>query len=181
MMFPAQTIMPARLCDQRGLVDVRIAAFLRGRSMRATRELAEGGTREGVRGDWAGRGLEWVWNVTVNPSSPKRDLRFWLREVLAPQACKGLKPAEVINLILPVTLRQFAPGRVMDLLLCDYQHLHNLKSASQLPSGRFTPREALVHFLARRRLVTGPGAVPAARELFPPEPSTHPRHDLHPG
>jgi hypothetical protein len=138
------------LCDRRRLIDLKGAAFLRGKSMRAMQHLAEGGTRHGRQGELFEPGLEWVWNVGVNPASEKRNLRFWPREVIAPETCRELTLLAVIDLVLPTGLHRFAPSQVAELLLCDYQHLYNLKAAGQLPRRTFTSRAALIKFLTKR-------------------------------
>jgi hypothetical protein len=144
------TITTATLCERRRLIDMRGAAFLRGKSVRTMQHLVEGGARRGREGEAFEPGLEWVWNVGVNPASEKRALRFWAREVIAPETCRKLTLPDVINLVLPDGQRRFAPGQVADLLLCDYQHLYNLKAAGQLPGRRYTRRASLIKFLTKR-------------------------------
>jgi len=70
-------ITSAALCERRRLVDLKGATFLRGKSLRAMQLLAEGGDRREARDEVFEPGLEWVWNVALNPAGGRRDLRFW--------------------------------------------------------------------------------------------------------
>ena len=125
------------------LTSVDGVALLRRSNRRAIYKLVDGGTL-------FDRGLEWVFNIAVDATSPKRELRFWTREILAPETVAGLSLEQVLGNILPTTIKNFHSGHAVQILMCDYQHLRNLKSARVLPSDESTPRPALVKFLTQR-------------------------------
>ena len=54
----------------------------------------------------------WVWNFASAADGIKRDLRFWAREIVAPETVKGLKLAQVVDMVLPKARKHFHAGEL---------------------------------------------------------------------
>jgi hypothetical protein len=100
-----------------------------------------------------GDGLQWVWNVAVNPKSKIRDLRFWAREVIAPEMTRGLSLEQVIAFILG-DRKIFHAGDVCQLLRVRRPTLRSLRKMLggklQSRGGALFPRAGLFEFLKLR-------------------------------
>lgn len=134
------------LPDDNRLTSVDGVALLRHSTRRAIYNLVEGGSLFEP-------GFEFVFNIAVDPDCRNRELRFWLPEVKTPAAVAGLPLAQVLARLLPPTVAHYATGHVTQLLLCDYQHLRNLKLNGVLPLTDTTPRTALEKFLTQRLVI----------------------------
>ena len=109
---------------------------------------------DGAAGSISEEGLVWVWNVAVDPAGEKRDLRFWFREVIAPETTKKLDLDEVIALVLG-DRKNFHAGEVCHLLRVRRPTLIELRgelNGRLKSSGAFFPRRALRDFLHARWL-----------------------------
>jgi excisionase family DNA binding protein len=104
--------------------------------------------------------LRWVWNVS-NGTGEVRELRFWAREIVAPELTRELTPAKALELILgdsPLAVRKDWRGvEIAQLLLVSRPQIFRLHEAGELPGvivgGTLkVKREALKTFL-RTRLV----------------------------
>jgi hypothetical protein len=60
---------------------------------------------------------KWVWNVAADPEGEIKCLRFWSRELIAPQTVKGWNLDRVIKSILPPGRKQYHSGYVETTLL----------------------------------------------------------------
>jgi hypothetical protein len=102
-MSTVKTTMPAPPLNHRTvLVKVDFILDVRGVSADVAYDMADGG-------------LQWVWNVAVDPAGKIRDLRFWSREVIAPETTRGLDINDVIDLILG-TRKNLHAGEMCHLL-----------------------------------------------------------------
>jgi hypothetical protein len=121
--------------------------------------------RERADGDSLFGGFIWVWNVAADPDGEMRDLRFWAREIVAPETVKGWSLDRVIKSILPTKRSQYAAGEVRDTVLgLSGQALMRLRSElnGQLAANSsFFPREGIENFLRDRWL--GANRVAAGR------------------
>ena len=123
-------------------------ALLTRKPIRAIYAMADGG-------DLVDGKLIWVWNVATNPAGDKRDLRFWIGEIIAPARQQKLTLAEVINFLVPPKRREFPAGEVCALLQVRPITLSELRlelnGALRANSG-FYPRAGLVKFFTARWL-----------------------------
>ena len=62
---------------------------------------SRGVTPESVYEDVDSGRLLWVWNVAADFSGPKRELRFFAQEVIAPEFARQQKLNDVIKLLVP--------------------------------------------------------------------------------
>lgn len=101
-------------------------------------------------------GFRWVWNVAANPNGEIRELRFWTREIIAPETTVDLSLDNVINSILPPIRKQYPAGEVANTIFCIGRDL--LASLRVELNGKlaanssFFPREGLERFLRTRWL-----------------------------
>lgn len=110
--------------------------------------------RDRADGDLFG-GYVWVWNVAVDPSDEaRRDLRFWAREVVAPETVRGWDLDRVLKCILPLRRANYPAGEVRDVVLgLSGQALMRLRSElnGQLAANSsFYTRAGLEKFLRAR-------------------------------
>lgn len=102
--------------------------------------------------------LLWVWNVAANSGARNRDLRFWAREVIAPEMCILLTPTRVVGMLLGDGTRQhWSIAELSLLLMCSKQHVHDLIRTKALPKAKhenkaIIPRAGLQRFLTERML-----------------------------
>jgi len=102
--------------------------------------------------------LRWVWNVSA-AGGPLRELRFWARELVAPDACRDLDLDHVVNQVVGMESREYLrSGEVAHLLLVSDPHVGRLWKAGALPgliAGRTLKlrRDGLVKFLQERIVV----------------------------
>jgi hypothetical protein len=100
-------------------------------------------------------GLRWVFNVAADPNGQVRDLRFWTREVIAPETTEKFSLDQVVKMLLPPARKEYPSGEVCELLQIRRRSLADLRE--QL-NGRlaancsFFPRAGLEQFLRRRWL-----------------------------
>lgn len=115
--------------------------------------------------------LLWVWNVAANPNGEIRDLRFWAREVVAPETTARLTLDQVTKMILPSERKQFHSGEVCFLLRLRRPSLKELRvelNGQLAANSSFFPREGLEKFLRTRWLGTsrsGAARAVAARRV----------------
>ena len=106
-------------------------------------------------GDLVGGNYVWVWNVAVNPAGEKRDLRWWIGEVLAPKRQAALTLEQVIVRLVPPHRREFPAGEVCRLLQVRPITLSELRGELQgalRSNSGFYPRAGLVKFFQTRWL-----------------------------
>ena len=99
----------------------------------------------------------WVWNVSAGRGDV-RELRFWAREIIAPETTKHLTVAMALNLILGLERLHWRGTEIAHLLLVSRPQIFRLHESGELPGeivGRTlrVTRAAVVHFLTQR-LVT---------------------------
>jgi len=130
------------------LVKVDTVRHFTGLSADAIYERADGDSLFG--------GYVWVWNVAADPAADQRDLRFWAREVVAPETVKDWTLDRVIKSLLPPKRSQYPAGEIYTTLLSiSRQSLMRLRGElnGQLAVGSsFFPREGLETFLRKRWL-----------------------------
>jgi hypothetical protein len=106
--------------------------------------------------------LRWVFDVSaVTNSQPGRlrELRFWAREVIAPETCRELAPEAVVDQVVGVKEREhLRSSEVAHLLLVSDPHVGRLWQRGLLPgliAGRTLKlrRDGLVTFLRERIVV----------------------------
>ena len=101
--------------------------------------------------------FRWVWNVSAGQGDV-RELRFWAREIIAPETTKHLTVAMALNLILGLERLHWRGTEIAHLLLVSRPQIFRLHESGELPGeivGRTlrVTRAAVVHFLTQR-LVT---------------------------
>lgn len=97
-------------------------------------------------------GFRFVFNVATEPNGI-RDLRFWTREVIAPEQTAKISFDRAISIILPEKRSQYPAGEVAHLLHVRRPTLMRLRAqlAGRLEStGSFFPRSGLESFLRSR-------------------------------
>lgn len=101
-------------------------------------------------------GYTWVWNVAADPSGEIRDLRFWAREIVAPETVKGWNLDRVIKAILPPKRSQYPAGEIYTTLLSvsrpSLMKLRSELNGQLAANSSFFPREGLEQFLRNRWL-----------------------------
>lgn len=111
---------------------------------------------ERADGDSIFGGYAWVWNVAVDPAGEQRDLRFWAREIVAPETVRGWDLERVIKSILPVKRSQYPAGEVYTTLLSisrpSLMRLREELNGALGANSSFFPREGLEKFLRSRWL-----------------------------
>lgn len=116
-------------------------------------------------GDSLFGGYVWVWNVAEDLNGENRDLRFWAREIVAPETVKGWSLDRVLKSILPARRSQFPSGEVCNALLSisrpSLMRLRPQLNGTLAANSSFFPREGLEQFLRTRWL--GAGARPPLR------------------
>lgn len=92
--------------------------------VRAARGQGADRVREGVDGDE----YQWVWDISANTTAGRhyRELRFWAREVVAPEHCIMLSPHQVVGMVLGDGRTEWTVSDLTLLLLCSKQHIHDL-------------------------------------------------------
>lgn len=112
--------------------------------------------RSGVDTDMFKNCYKWVWNVAADPNGEITEFRFWTREILTPEATRGLSLDQVIHSILPMNRTQYHSGEVANAILCVSRDL--LASLREELNGKlganssFFPRDGLERFLRNRWL-----------------------------
>lgn len=98
--------------------------------------------------------FRWVWNVSAG-TGDVRELRFWAREIIAPEQCAKLSLPLALNLILGQERLHWRGTEIAHLLLVSRPQIFRLHEAGELPGEivghtlRVT-RSALVNFLTHR-------------------------------
>jgi hypothetical protein len=148
------------------LVTVSTVQAISGLRYDLVRRLVDGG-------DMFHRGFVWVWNFAVREDG-ERDLRFWTREIIAPETCESLRLADVVSIILPESRVQFPAGEVTRMFSLTHTALMRLRErmgGRLQTSGSFYPRYALDNFLRTRwvgaQAANGGASVPASRTFLP--------------
>ncbi len=105
-------------------------------------------------------GLRWVFDVSAVDGGPRdgrlRELRFWVREIIAPETTRTLTPAQVVEQVVGTPSREhLRSGEVAHLLLVSDPHVGRLWQRGMLPgviAGRALKlrRDGLVKFLNER-------------------------------
>lgn len=130
------------------LIKVDTVMHLTGLSADAIYERAVGNS---LLGEFA-----WVWNVAADPAGKIRDLRFWAREIVAPETTKRLSLDRVMKLLLPPKRVQYHSGEVCNTLLSirrpTLQQLREELNGKLAAHSSFFPREGLEQFLRTRWL-----------------------------
>lgn len=99
--------------------------------------------------------LQWVWNISAGRGRCA-ELRFWAREVIAPELCILLSPLQVIGMVLGAERQVWGAADLEALLLCSKQHVHallrsDLKEPGAARRGRKTvTRATLERFFLNR-------------------------------
>lgn len=141
--------MPLRRCV---LVTAEMVRACRGLNGRHVRQQIEEGK------------LQWVWDISMRSAergvrNAKRaarhckELRFWAREVIAPELCILLSAEAVVDLVLGSERQQWSAAELEHLLLCSKQHAHALLRGPLKCAGRGlkrVSRERLRAFLLER-------------------------------
>lgn len=158
-MLDAQQTLNARA----DLVTASAVQGISGLRYDAIRKLVDGG-------DFFHPGFVWVWNFAVR-SDGERDLRFWTREVIAPETCGDLGLGDVLEIILPASRKHFHAGEVMRMFSLTPTSLMRLRDqlGGRLESsGSFYSRDNIDNFLRTRwcgvqanNLVASGGTPPA--------------------
>jgi len=101
--------------------------------------------------------LRWVWDISVRGGSV-RELRFWSRELIAPDTIAGLGAAQVIDLIVGAAQRaRLHSAEVAQILLCSRPHVMRLVRSGELTGAlnghaRWIDRASLILFFHHRLL-----------------------------
>ncbi|MDE2098209.1 MAG: hypothetical protein KGL39_13220 [Patescibacteria group bacterium] len=144
--MPATLDTPTRTNAGRAdLVTVSAVQYLSGLRYDLVRRLVDGG-------DFFHPGFQWVWNFSVCTEG-ERDLRFWAREVIAPETCGDLGLGAVLDIILPATRNHFHAGEVTRMFSLTHTALMRLRGqlgGRLQTSGSFYTRAGLEHFLRTR-------------------------------
>lgn len=93
--------------------------------------------------------LRWVFNLSAT-GGYRRELRFWVREIVAPETCGRLTLAEVVDLILG-RREHFRRGELEIEWVCNHMTISALlrSRALKLQAGKI-PRSSLCAFLKTR-------------------------------
>jgi hypothetical protein len=75
--------------------------------------------------------LRWVWDVS-NGAGAVRELRFWAKEIIVPEFCTALNPAQAINQILGSDRARWRGVEIAQLLLVSRPHIFRLHEAKEL-------------------------------------------------
>lgn len=98
--------------------------------------------------------LRWVWDVSTGEGAI-RELRFWAKEIIAPEFCAGLKATKAVAEILGSDRARWRGVEIAQLLLVSRPQIFRLHESGELRgavvSGTlYVDRAALEKFLARR-------------------------------
>lgn len=98
--------------------------------------------------------LRWVWDVS-NGAGDVRELRFWAKEIIAPDFTGSLTPREAINQTLGTDRARWRGVEIAQLLLVSRPHIFRLHEADELRgeivSGTlYVTRAVLEKFLTER-------------------------------
>ena len=101
--------------------------------------------------------LRWVWDVS-NGEGDVRELRFWAREIIAPETVTDLTPAAVVGMVLGKDRARWRGVELAQLLLVSRPHIFRLHEAKELPGEivggtLYVARAAVEKFLMKRRVV----------------------------
>ncbi len=108
--------------------------------------------------------LRWAWDISVRTDPARRaadtnvrELRLWVRELIAPDWCMAFGSAEVVARVLGQTRHQWRAAEVAQLLLCSRSVVKRLVDAGELAGpiqgrARWITRDSLASFLQRRLL-----------------------------
>lgn len=98
--------------------------------------------------------LRWVFNLSASKGH-RRELRFWVREVIAPETCARLALADVVDLILG-RRQTFRRGELEIEWVCNHMTISALLRSRALKlHGTTIPRSSLCAFL-KSRWIGGP-------------------------
>jgi|SRR5579859_2607684 len=93
--------------------------------------------------------LRWVFNLSA-AKGHRRELRFWVREIVAPKMCGRLTLGQVVDLILG-RRQNFRRGELEIEWVCNSTTITSLLRASALSlHGSTVPRHSLESFLRTR-------------------------------
>ena len=76
--------------------------------------------------------LRWAFDVSVN-AAELRELRFWAKEIIAPELTKSLTVAEAINQILGTERQRWRGTEIQHLLLVSRPTVMRLHHGGELP------------------------------------------------
>src|SRR5579859_1754612 len=116
--------------------------------------------------------IRWVFNLSAGEGH-RRELRFWVREIIAPETCAGLTLGAVVDMILGER-EQFLRGKLEIEWVCHHQTISALLRTKALNlHGTTIPRHALDNFLRTRwigsdagpAIMPGGASVPASRVM----------------
>lgn len=98
--------------------------------------------------------LRWVWDVGIGRRE-LRELRFWAREIIAPEFCRELTAEQAIAGVLGSDRTRWRGTEISHLLLVSRAHICRLHAAEELPGTivdgtLWVQRPALVKFLTER-------------------------------
>jgi hypothetical protein len=97
--------------------------------------------------------LRWVFNLSAGDGY-RRELRFWVREIIAPETCTRLGLGKVVDIILGKR-EQFRRGELEIEWVCNHKTISALLSTKALClHGTTVPRHALDNFLRTRWIGT---------------------------
>jgi hypothetical protein len=130
------------------LVDTRVACFVTQHAQHILLEMVECGA------------LAWVWDL-AGDGSPRRELRFWLRELMDPAVVRSLEIGHALELVVGhECLPLIRVSTVTTIMSADRSAVKRLIDAGELSGPltgnvRWIERDSLIAFLMRR-LVTVP-------------------------
>ena len=98
--------------------------------------------------------LRWVWDVSTGEGDI-RELRFWAKEIIAPEFCKGMKPAKAVTEILGSDRARWRGVEIAQLLLVSRPQIFRLHEAGDLKGEiaggtLYVNRAVLEKFLTKR-------------------------------
>jgi len=116
-------------------------------------------------------GYRWVWNIAPDREGELPLLRFWTREIIAPETTRRLSLDQVIKSILPTKRLTYHTGEVETTILSiSGQTLMRLReelNGKLATNSSFFPREGLEKFLRTRWL----GAATSQLSTLTPQPT----------
>jgi len=100
--------------------------------------------------------LRWVWDVSSGGGTV-RELRFWAREIIAPEMSANFKPAQVISLVLGTDRARWRGVEIAQLLLVSRPQIFRLHEAGDLKGDivggtLYVARAVVEKFLTQRRV-----------------------------
>ena len=129
------------------LVGMEVVRAFRGVEADAINELVDAGK------------LRWVWDLSTGRKGRIRALRFWLNEIIAPEATRQLAPAAVVRAVLGTDRTRWRGVELAQLLLVSRPHIFKLRKSKaiggEIVHGTlFVARPVVEKFLTQRLVNT---------------------------